>query len=168
MVYRWLFIWFHSGGLTSGDPAVVQSAENCDPHPFATVLISFDGARLGVGAVNWSPAAAWLKKEGARPPRSMPTISSHQMSNTLNLMYQQILLNYSDTAAMRVRMHTCLCVCPVALNGVHMPVCVQLSEHTQACWCLHIRGGPGWVGWGGSEVAGYTSCNMLQRRGNFL
>lgn len=143
VVYRWLFISFHSGGLTSGDPSADQSAESRDLYPFATVLISFDGARVWVHVVKWSPAAPWLKKEGVRPPRSVPATSSHRMSNTLNLMYQQILLNYSDAVEMRVRMHTCLCVCPVALNGVHMSVCVQLSEHTQACWCLHIRGGPG-------------------------
>lgn len=35
----------------------------------------------------------------------------------------------------------CLCACLVALNGVHMSVYVQLSENTQACWCLHVRGG---------------------------
>lgn len=166
MVYRWLFISFHTGGLTSGDPSADQSAEGRDPHPFATVLISFDGARLRVSAVKWSPAAAWLKKEGARPPHSVPTISSHRMSNTLNLMYQQILLNYSDAVEMRVRMHTCLCVCPVALNGVHMSVCVQLSEHTQACWCLHIVGGRGGGVRGSWYVhvgCVYTSCELLQR-----
>lgn len=36
---------------------------------------------------------------------------------------------------------TCLCVCVLTLNGVHMSVYVQLSEHTQAWWCLHVRGG---------------------------
>lgn len=33
----------------------------------------------------------------------------------------------------------CKCVFMCA-NGVHMSVYVQLSEHTQACWCLHVRG----------------------------
>lgn len=73
-------------------------------------------------------------------------------------MYQQILLNYSDACT-----HAYMFMC-VTLNGVHMSVCVQLSEHTQACWCLHIRRGPG----GGSSWyvhvgCVYTSCNMLHR-----
>lgn len=34
-----------------------------------------------------------------------------------------------------------MCARLVALNGVHMSVYVQLSEHTQACWCLHVSGG---------------------------
>lgn len=34
----------------------------------------------------------------------------------------------------------CLRARVVPLNGVHMSVYVQLSEHTQACWCLHVSG----------------------------
>lgn len=59
------------------------------------------------------------------------------MSNTLNLMYQQILLNYLYVVEVCAR----VCLCGGTLNGVHMSVYVQLSEHTQACWCLHVRGG---------------------------
>lgn len=83
------------------------------------------------------PRSAWLKKDVARLLHFMPTISSHRMSNTLNLMYQQILLNYLYVVEVCARV--CLCACVVALNGVHMSVYVQLSEHTQACWCLHVR-----------------------------
>lgn len=62
-----------------------------------------------------------------------------RMSNTLNLMYQQILLNYLYVVEVYARV--CLCVCLLVLNGVHMSVYVQLSEHTQACGCLHVKGG---------------------------
>lgn len=144
VVYRWLFISFHTGGLTCADPSVDQSAEIHDLHPFATVLISFDGPRFWVGVVKWSPAVPWLKKDAARLLHFMPTISSCRMSNTLNLMYQQILLNYLYVVEVCARV--CLCACLVALNGVHMSVYVQLSKHTQACWCLHVRGG--WSGRG--------------------
>lgn len=143
MVYRWLFISFHTGGLTFGDPCVDQSAESRDLHPFATALISFDGPRLCVRVVKWSPAVPWLKKDAPRLFHFMPTISSHRMSNTLNLMYQQILLNYLYVVE-GVCARVCLCACLVALNGAHMSVCVQLSEYTQACWCLHVR--EGWSG----------------------
>lgn len=143
MVYRWLFISFHTGGLTFGDPSVDQSAESHDLYPFATALISFDGPRFCVRVVKWSPAVPWLKKDAVQLSHIMPTISSLRMSNTLNLMYQQILLNYLYVVE-GVRACACLCACLVALNGVHMSVCVQLSEHIQACWCLHVRGG--WSG----------------------
>ena len=66
VVYRWLFISFHTGGLTLGDPSVDQSAESHDLHPFATALISFDGPRVCVRVVNRSPAVPWLKKDAAR------------------------------------------------------------------------------------------------------
>lgn len=139
VVNRWLFISFHIGGLTLDDPSMDQSAQSHDLHPFATVLISFDGPWVCIVVVKWSPAVPWLKKDPVRLLDFMPTISSCRMSNTLNLMYQQILLNY--LYAVEVCVCVCLCACLVVLNGVHMSVYVQLSENTQACWCLHVRGG---------------------------
>lgn len=155
VVYRWLFISFHTAGLTFGDPSVDQSTESHHLHPFATALISFDEPRLCVLVVKWSPAVPWLKKDAAPLFHFMPTISSRRMSNTLNLMYQQILLNY--LYVLEVRVHTCVYVrILVALNGIHMSVCVQLSEHTQACWCLHVRGG--WSGTG--RGCSFTGMSM--------
>ena len=160
VVHRWLFISFHTGGLTSGDPAVDQSAESHDLHPFATALISFDGPRLCVGVVKWSPAVLWLKKDTVRLLHFIPSISSHRMSNTLNLMYQQILLNYLYVVEVCVRV--CLYACLVALNGVHMSVCVRPSEHTQACWCLHV--GEGWCGTDRGPWAEVTHPAQTARR----
>lgn len=165
VVYRWLFISFHTKGLTLDDPCMDQSAQSHDLHPFATALISFDGPWVCIVVVKWSPAVPWLKKDLVRLLRFMPIISSCRMSNTLNLMYQQILLNY--LYAVEVCVCVCLCACLVVLNGVHMSVYVQLPENTQACWCLHVRGGETetesspfhchvHVGWG------YTSGNTLQ------
>lgn len=154
VVYRWLFISFHTAGLTFGDPSVDQSTESHDLHPFATVLISFDGDRFYIRVVKWSPAVPWLKKDTMRPLGFMLTISSDQMSNTLNLMYQQILLNYLYVVEVCVCLHVCLCARLLALNGIHMSVCVQLSEHTQACWCLHVKGDE----MGGTEVAVWLVC----------
>lgn len=137
VVYRWLFISFHTGGMTFGDPYADQWAESNDLHQFATALISFDGPPFFVGVVKWSPAVPWLKKGSVRLLRSTSTISPRRMSNTLNLMYQQIWLNYLYV----VEVCACICLCAVSLNGVHMSGHVQLSEHTQACRCLHVRGG---------------------------
>lgn len=111
VVYRWLFIPFHTGGLTSGDPSVDQSTESHDLYPFATALISFDGPWFfffGVRVVKWSPAVPWLKKDAARLLHLVPTISSRRMSNTLNLMYQQILHNY--LYVVEVCVHACVYV----------------------------------------------------------
>lgn len=152
MVYRWLFISFHTGGLTSGDPSADQSAESRDPHLFATVLISFDGARLQVDAVKWSPAASWLKEEGARPTHSVPTISSHRMSNTLNLMYQQILLNYSDACT---HAYMFMCVSGGSKWCSYVSVCSAVWAHSSMLVFTYKKGAR-WVV-GGSEVTGMST-----------
>lgn len=163
MVYRWLFISFHTGGLTSGDPSVDQSAESHDLYPFATVLISFDGAGLWLGAVKWSPAAPWLKEEEVRPTHSVPNISSHRMSNTLNLMCQQILLNYSDACK---HAYMFMCVSGGSKWCSYVSVCSAVWAH----WSMLVftykngarRGGVG-DSWYVHEGCVYTSCNMLHR-----
>lgn len=101
VVYRWLFISFHTAGLTFGDPSVDQSTESHDLHPFATALISFDRPQVGVPVVN--PVGALIGERGRVTTQLHVTIFSRQMSNTLNLMYQQILLNYLYVVDRRAR-----------------------------------------------------------------
>lgn len=76
VVYRWLFISFHTGGLTLYDPSVDRSAQSHDLHPFATALISFDRPQVCIVVVKWSPAVPWLKKDPVQLLHFMPTISS--------------------------------------------------------------------------------------------
>lgn len=169
VVYRWLFISFHTGGLTSGDPSVDQSTESHDLYPFATALISFDGPWFfffWCQGCKMKPCGALIEERrgAATPPRAYHFLSPNVKHIKLNVPAN---LTQLFVCCWGVCARVCLCEFLLALNGVHMSVYVQLSEHTQACWCLHVRGGDEvgetefhWhvhVGWG------YTSCNTLQR-----
>lgn len=68
MAHGWLFISFHTGGLTPSDPSEDQSAESYDLPPFATALITFDGFCFASGAVKRGPAVARLKQGAAARP----------------------------------------------------------------------------------------------------
>lgn len=113
VVYRWLFISFHTGGLTLGDPSAGQSAESHDLHPFATVLISFDGASALRQGCKMKPRRALIEERrgAATPPRTYHFLPPNVKHIKLNVPANLTQLFVCRWGGLRAPVRLCLCEC---------------------------------------------------------
>lgn len=167
MVYRWLFISFHTGGLTFGDPSVDQSADSHDLHPFATALISFDGPRFLRRGCKMKPCSALIEeRRGAATPlhayHFLPPNVKHIKLNVPANLTQLFVCCWG----------VCACVFMCVSGGPkwcsYVSVCSAVWAHSSML-VFTCKRGMKWerqslpflwyvhVGWG------YTFCSTLQR-----